>query len=275
VAGYGPGARASSFGAVASAYAGLRPRYPEDAVRWALAPVATARSGTADIAGLRVVDVGAGTGILTELLIGLGADVTAVEPDESMRAEFRRRLPSARLLAGSAEDMPLPAGSADAVLCGQSLHWFDLDLALPEIARVLAGGGVLGGLWNNDDDRVEWVAGLHAAADGMVSPGLSVRRSLTDTFQAGRLQPWGFTAAERAEFPNAQRCTAESLTGTIGTHSRLLVLPAPERERVLARVSDYLRGLPETAEGEFTLPLVTLVIRATRAAGTAETPAGR
>jgi SAM-dependent methyltransferase len=269
VAGYGPGARASSFGAVASAYAGLRPRYPEDAVRWALAPVLPAGSGgpdRPDLAGLRVVDVGAGTGILTELLIGLGADVTAVEPDESMRAEFRRRLPSARLLAGSAEGLPLPAGSADAVLCGQSLHWFDLDVALPEIARVLVPGGVLGGLWNNDDDRVEWVAGLHAAAGGMASPGLSVRRSLTDTFQAGRLAPWGFPAAERAEFPNAQRCTAESLTGTIGTHSRLLVLPAPERDRVLARVSDYLRGLPQTSDGEFTLPLVTLVIRATRGA---------
>ena len=260
--------RGSSFGAVASAYADLRPRYPADAVRWALAPLGT------DVAGLRVVDIGAGTGILTELLIGLGADVTAVEPDESMRAEFRRRLPSARLLAGSAEDLPLPAGSADAVLCGQSLHWFNLDLALPEIARVLVPGGVLGGLWNNDDDRVDWVAGLHAAADGMASPGLSVRRALTDSFQADRLVPWGFTATERAEFPNTQRCTAESLADTIGTHSQLLVMPAPEREQLLARVSDYLRSLPETSGGEFTLPLVTLVLRTTRQAGTAGNPPG-
>lgn len=255
--------RGSSFGAVASAYAGLRPRYPEDAVRWALEPAGK------DIAGLRVVDLGAGTGILTELLIRLGADVTAVEPDESMRAEFRRRLPSARLLAGSAEDMPLPAGSADAVLCGQALHWFNLELALPEIARVLVGGGVLGGLWNNDDDRVEWVAGLHAALEGNASPGLSARRALADSFQAGQLEPWGFTAAERAEFPNEQRSTAESLVGLIGTHSRLLVMPAPERDRLLAQVSDYLRGLPETSDGEFTVPLVTLVMRTTREAGKA------
>jgi len=258
--------RGSSFGAVASAYAALRPSYPGEAVRWALAPVA------ADVAGLRVVDLGAGTGILTEVLTGLGADVTAVEPDEEMRAEFRRRVPSARLLAGSAEDIPVPDGSADAVLCGQALHWFDLDRALPEIARVLRGGGVLAGLWNNDDDRVEWVAGLQAAAESATSPALSTRRAEAAALEAGRFEPRSFTAAERAEFPNSQRCTAGSLVAVLATHSKLLVMPPPERERVLAQVSDYLRARPETSAGEFTLPMVTLVLRTTReTAG----PAGR
>jgi SAM-dependent methyltransferase len=258
--------RGSSFGAVASAYAEFRPDYPEDAVRWALAPAG------ADVSALRVVDLGAGTGILTETLIRLGADVTAVEPDESMRAEFRRRLPSARLLAGSAEDIPLPDGSADAVLCGQSMHWFNLDLALPEIARVLAGGGVLAGLWNNDDDRVEWVAGLQAAAGGCTSPALSVRRALTAAMRVERSEPRSFGAAERAEFPNAQRCTAPSLVATLATHSKLLVMPAAERDRILTQVGDYLAARPETSAGEFTLPLVTLVLRTAR---DAQAPAGR
>jgi SAM-dependent methyltransferase len=250
--------RGSSFGAVASEYASLRPSYPADAVRWALAPVA------AEVSGLRVVDLGAGTGILTEVLTGLGADVTAVEPDEAMRAEFRRRLPAARLLAGSAEDIPLPDGSADAVLCGQAMHWFDLDRALPEIARVLAGGGVLAGLWNNDDDRVDWVAGLQAAADGTTSPALLVRRAEAAALQASRFEPPSFTAAERAEFPNSKQCTADSLVAAIATHSKLLVMDPPDRERVLAQVSDYLRATPETSAGEFTLPMVTLVLRTTR-----------
>jgi SAM-dependent methyltransferase len=175
--------RGSSFGAVASAYADLRPGYPAEAVRWALAPVA------ADVAGLRVVDLGAGTGILTELLIRLGTDVTAVEPDAEMRAEFARRLPSVRLLTGSAEDIPLPDGSADAVLCGQAMHWFTMDRALPEIARVLRPGGVLAGLWNNDDDRVDWVAGLQTAAEGATSPALSIRRAQAAALQAARHGP--------------------------------------------------------------------------------------
>lgn len=259
--------RSRSFGAIAPAYAELRAGYPDDAVRWALAPLGR------DIAGLRVVDLGAGTGILTAQLIRLGADVTAVEPDEAMRAELRRRLPSARLVTGSAEDMPLPGGSADAVLCGQAMHWFDLDRALPEIARVLVPGGVLAGLWNNDDDRVEWVAGLQAAGEGAMGAALRARRAETASLQAGRFESLSFTAADRAEFPNAQRCTAESLVALIGTHSRLLVMPASERRRILAQVTGYLRARPETSAGEFTVPLVTLVLRATRQPSAAGRPA--
>jgi SAM-dependent methyltransferase len=251
---------------VASAYASLRPGYPDEAVRWALAPAGSGASGAVDVSALRVIDLGAGTGILTEVLTGLGADVTAVEPDEAMRAEFRRRLPSARLLAGSAEHIPLPEGSADAVLCGQAMHWFDLDRALPEIARVLVPGGVLAGLWNNDDDRVDWVAGLQAAGEGTTSPALSARRAEAAVLQAGRFEPRSFTAAERAEFPNSQRFTAGSLVAAIATHSKLLVMDPPDRDRVLGQISDYLRARPETSAGEFTLPLVTLVLRTTREA---------
>lgn len=256
--------RASSFGAVAAAYNELRPGYPQDAVRWALAPVL---SGGAGLSGLRIVDLGAGTGILTEQLIRLGADVTAVEPDESMRAEFRRRLPSARLLAGSAEDIPVPGGSADAVLCGQAMHWFNMDRALPEIARVLVPGGVLAGLWNNDDDRVEWVAGLQAASGGAASPTLLERRAQAAATQAERFEPRSFGAAERAEFPNPQRCTTESLLAVLGTHSKFLVMPADERDRVLAQVAGYLMSRPETSAAEFTMPLVTLVLRTVRETG--------
>ena len=84
-----------------------------------------------------MVDIGAGTGKLTATLVGLGAEVTAVEPDPQMLAELRRAMPEVRSVPGSAEEMPLPDVSVDAVLAGQAMHWFDLDRAMPEIARVL------------------------------------------------------------------------------------------------------------------------------------------
>ena len=86
----------SSFGAAAAAYAEHRPGYAEAAVRWALEPV---RDGRA----VRVADVGAGTGKLTATLIGLGAEVTAVEPDSQMLAELRRTMPEVSSVPGSVD----------------------------------------------------------------------------------------------------------------------------------------------------------------------------
>src|SRR4051795_3575728 len=141
---------ASSFGAAAGAYAEQRPDYAQAAVRWALEPAP----------GPRVLDLGAGTGKLTATLVALGADVIAAEPDPAMLTELRRSLPAVRALPGSAEAIPLPDASVDAVLAGNAMHWFDMAAAGPEIARVLAPGGILAGLWNVLDDQVEWVDGL-------------------------------------------------------------------------------------------------------------------
>jgi SAM-dependent methyltransferase len=260
--------RGGSFGAVAAAYDEHRPDYPEAAVRWCLCP---ALATVPDVSRLRVLDLGAGTGKLTGALARLGADVTAVEPDPEMLAELRRRLPGIPGLAGSAEAIPMPDGSVDAVLCGQSLHWFDLEVALPEIARVLAGGGVLAAMWNSDDDRVEWVAGLQATAKGAASPSLSVRRAEAVDFGVHQFGADLFAAAERAEFPHGQRRTADSLVATIATHSKPLVMAPAERERLLAEVSAYLSERPETSDGEFTLPIVTSAVRAVRG-GTGGSP---
>jgi SAM-dependent methyltransferase len=260
--------RGSSFGAVAGAYAEHRPDYPADAVRWCVAPVGR------DIGALRVLDLGAGTGKLTALLVTLGAQVTAVEPDAAMLAELRRGLPTVRALPGSAEAIPLPGGSVDAVLCGQAMHWFDMSRALPEIARVLVPGGTLSGLWNSDDDRVEWVAGLQGAAQGAASPSLSRRRSEAVSFGADRFGPAQsgpaqsgptlFGPADRAEFANSQLLTADTLVALIGTHSHVLIMEPERRARLLASIRTYLGSRPETAEGEFELPMVTSAIRAVR-----------
>jgi SAM-dependent methyltransferase len=252
--------QASSFGAVAAAYAEHRPDYAADAVGWVLAPVSRRRP-------VRVLDLGAGTGKLTAALARPGAVVTAVEPDPAMLAELRRTLPGVSSLPGRAEDIPLPDGSADAVVAGQAAHWFDMDRALPEIVRVLAPGGVLAGLWNTHDDGVEWVAGLDSVISGLASVSLSrwrARVGEAPLVKLGMAQQTMFAAAEIAEFRHGQRRTVDSLVATLATSSPLLIMDEAGRERLLAEVRSYLSSRPETAAGEFTVPLVTAAIRAVR-----------
>jgi SAM-dependent methyltransferase len=209
-----------------------------------------------------VLDLGAGTGKLTATLVALDADVVAVEPDPAMLAELRRALPGVAAVAGSAEALPLADASVDAVLAGNALHWFDLAAAGAELARVLAPGGILAGLWNVLDDRVDWVAELAAVSGGAaIGP-----RDTLSSWRAGAAFPdlgalAGFGAPERADFAHGQRRTADSLVATLATRAGLLVLPERERAATLGRIHTFLASRPETAEGEFTLPLLTAVAR--------------
>jgi SAM-dependent methyltransferase len=254
--------RAASFGDQAAAYAEHRPDYAEAAVGWALEPVR-------DRDQVRVLDLGAGTGKLTAMITRLAASapagrlsVVAVEPDPAMLAELRRRQPSVTALPGRAEDIPLPDASVDAVLCGQAAHWFDMDLAVPQIARVLTPGGVFAGLWNLDDDREAWVAGLSRVCPlgSTLSSWMTEPQDWPGPAAGGTL----FRPAGHAEFEHGQQRTADSLVATIATHSRQLVMDPGERDLLLDRVRAYLRSRPETAIGEFRLPMVTGVLRSVK-----------
>lgn len=249
---------ASSFGAAAVAYDEHRPDYAQAAVRWALEPAP----------GPRVLDLGAGTGKLTSTLVTLGAEVIAVEPDPAMLTELRRSLPDVRALSGSAEAIPLPDASVDAVLAGNAMHWFDMAVAGPEIARVLAPNGVLAGLWNVMDDGAEWVAGLArvsgTAAIGPRDTPTSWRAETADMHLPKCGGAARFGSPEQAEFPHGQRRTADSLVATLATRAGMLLMPEQERDATLARIRAFLAHRPETARGEFTLPMLTGVLRVGR-----------
>ncbi|MEU8235446.1 class I SAM-dependent methyltransferase [Actinoplanes sp. NPDC048967] len=249
----------SSFGAAAPAYAEHRPDYAQAAVRWAL-----------DLApGRRVLDLGAGTGKLTGTLLAVGAEVTAVEPDPAMLAELRRARPQVRARPGSAERIPLPDASVDAVLAGNAMHWFDMAVAGPEIARVLAPGGILAGLWNVLDDSVDWVAGLaRVSGSAVIGPRDTPAAWRAETSRAHLPRTGGaaarFGSPEQEGFPHAQRRTADSLVATLATRAGLLTMPERERAATLGRIRAFLAGRPETAEGAFTLPMLTCVLRVRR-----------
>lgn len=141
------------FSTQAVTYAQGRPDYPRQLTGWL--------ADTLHIDTLSsVIDLGAGTGKFTRLLSTLAPTLIAVEPVAAMGAQLTKLLPDVRLVNGTAESIPLPAASADAVVCAQAFHWFSTEAALAEIHRVLKPGGRLGLVWNVRDESVDWVAAI-------------------------------------------------------------------------------------------------------------------
>jgi SAM-dependent methyltransferase len=225
----------AGFGSSADFYERGRPGYPSAAIRWL-----TRRVGLRP--GITVVDLAAGTGKLSHSLAGTGAQVIAVEPLEAMREAIRSGI---RALEGTAEAIPLAGASADVVTVGQAFHWFDGDLALAEIHRVLRPGASLGLLWNVRclEDPI------HAAIEELIEPHCDrVPRHRTASWRVAFEHTSLFGPLEEGEFPHEQRLDAEGLAAQVGSISAIAALPERERTLMLERT----RAL--AAHGEVTLP---------------------
>ena len=217
-------ARARSFAGEAEAYAYGRPSYPVEAVRWLMPDGATT-----------VLDLGAGTGKLTQRLLELGLDVVAVEPLDEMRALIP---PAARAISGTAEAIPLPDASVDAIVVGQAFHWFDAGRALPEMARVLRAGGTLGLLWNLDDDRVPWVSQLCdlTGSEARVS-------ALSDATPPYDGQP-GLSTPVHGRFDYEEDYDVDRLVAMIASRSQTILMPPSERDELLEQVRSLAPPAP-------------------------------
>lgn len=256
-------ALATGFDRAAGHYERGRPDYPADAVAFL--------AGTLGIGpGRSVLDVGAGTGKFTRELVRFEAALTAVEPMPGMRAQFSERLPSVPLLDGTAEHLPVPDASVDAIACAQAFHWFDTAAAAREFARVLRPDGGLGLIWNVRDERVAWVKSLTAILDRYDAGG-----------PRGRSQAWRrpleatgrFTPLEHREFSHVQRAPPETIVDRALSVSFIGVLPAAVQAQVAEEVRRLLARSPETAGRAIVdLPYRTDVFVAHRAADASSLP---
>ncbi|GIE98679.1 class I SAM-dependent methyltransferase [Paractinoplanes rishiriensis] len=229
---------AKSFGPVAATYDRGRPGYPAAALDWLLPE-----------GRRRVVDLGAGTGKLSRSLWARGLAVTAVDPSPEMLAVLSSAVPAATAVVGSAESIPLPDASADAVLVAQAWHWVDPVRAVPEVARVLAPGGRLGLLWNIRDETCDWVRRL----------GEIIGSEPREETVVGA--PFG--AVSTARFAWTSTLGAETLMDLVASRSGVILLPPDEKAAVLGEVRRLVATHPQlVGRTEFSLPYVTECVRA-------------
>lgn len=245
---------ASGFGAGADDYERGRPSYPDDAVAWLVAELGIEASSV-------VVDLAAGTGKLTRLLVPTGARMVAVEPVAAMRDQLVRTCPEVTVVEGTAEATGLPDGSADAVTVAQAFHWFDPVAASAEIARVLRPGGHLGIVFNERDVREPWVAELSRLIRWDERERWRVPYTV-EVDWAATLAASGpqFEPAARYDTTYRQPMDAETLVARVLSTSYVAVLPADER----ARLADAVRALAEPLGDTFELPYVTVAYAARR-----------
>ncbi len=227
---------AKGFAAAADAYERGRPTYSAEAIDRLIAELGIGP-------GKRVLDLAAGTGKLTRQIAPAGAEIVAVEPIDEMRAKLIA-LPGVEALAGTAEDIPLPNHSVDAVVVGQAFHWFDGIRAVSEIRRVLKPGGAVGMIWQARDPSLPWIVKLEEIIDRIDDGHPRYRTGhWRDAFDLTAL----FEPIQEAVYPYVQRGSPETIVDRVASISYVASLPAELREPYLDEVRDLLASDPATA----------------------------
>ena len=240
----------TSFGSAAGAYESGRPDYPIQAVDWMLQPVVGGERS------IRVADVGAGTGKLTRAVVELGAEVVAIDPDAKMLAVLREHVHGVPTFVGSAESLPLPDASVDALLLGQAWHWVDPVAGSAEVGRVLRSGGVLGLVWNIRDESVPWVQRLTRIMHG----------SHAEQMLAEGDPPLAapFDGMESAQWRWSRAMTRDSLLAMARSRSYIITATPEERAGIEAGLLALFDEIGAVGETVVQLPYLTRAYRAVR-----------
>jgi SAM-dependent methyltransferase len=222
---------AEGFASSADAYERGRPGYPAQAIDWLRERLGLGSES-------EVVDLAAGTGKLTRALTGIGCQVTAVEPVTEMREMIQR---PARAVEGTAESIPIDERSADLVTVGQAFHWFDWDVALAEMHRVLRARGHLALLWNVRllEDPVQ------AAVEELLGPYTEkIPRHRDGDWRRALEESHLFGPLEEGSFASEQTLDADALVDRVASTSVVGALGPGQRDALLTRARDLAADGP-------------------------------
>jgi SAM-dependent methyltransferase len=188
-----------------------------------------------------VLDLAAGTGKLTELLLRRFAHVTAVEPDDAMRAAN----PARDVRAGTAESIPLEDDSVDAVFVAEAFHWFCDPPAVQEISRVLRPGGVLVLLWNRTTGDTA-PAAVHELMEGLrakAGPRLKRNRYYSGDWRAA-FAGSAFGPLEEALYEHEHALDRPGLVSYFMSQSTVASLPDRERDGIRTTLEREIQAGP-------------------------------
>jgi ubiquinone/menaquinone biosynthesis C-methylase UbiE len=225
-----------AFGNAAREYELGRPEWPEELIDRVVSGLELGADAT-------VLDLAAGTGKLTRDLVPRARHVYAVEPDDSMRAVLEEVVPEAEALAGSAEAIPLEAGSVDAVFTAEAFHWYASDESVGEIVRVLRPRGGVVILWNVEfgdaeppmGDEVDRVLDVAFAKGG--APGIG---KVLSGFWREPIAKSQFEPLQEAEAQRTVTRTRDQWVANMISVSSIASLPDVDRDALAERLRELV-----------------------------------
>ena len=214
----------------AAGYDRARPRYDAR-----VAAALVEQLGLAD--GAPVLELGAGTGQLSEALLAAGLDLVAVEPLDGTREFLAAAIGPERARAGRAEEIPLPDDSVTAVMAADAFHWFDESRAMPEIKRVLRRGGGVAILRTAPAIDEPWSQELGAVINDMrpEHPAFNARGPA-----AALEEDPAFGPVQETTITSRRELDREAIIALVASFSWVATLADADRERLLARVGGVL-----------------------------------
>lgn len=188
-----------------------------------------------------VLDLGAGTGKLTRLLVEHFPVVYAVEPLAGMRAVLVRNVPGADVLPGNAERIPLDDGSVDAVFVAEAFHWFDSKAAVLEIARVLRPHGTLVVTFSEWLEPWDLPDAARAAIEERAArvPPAGAPKVASGKWLEG-FEGAPFAALEERSLPHTWETDRQGVAAYYVSISSIAQLPPDEREALRAELIEVL-----------------------------------
>jgi SAM-dependent methyltransferase len=236
------------FGVDPAGYHVNRPPVPAEVADW-LVPAGCSLA----------VDVGAGTGHFTRVLLGRAARVIATDPDPQMCAWLREQYPDATVGQGTAENLPVETGSADGVFSSNAWHWFDPRGAGTEAARCLKPGGVLGVSWHDRHmDNELWMPEVQEVIFSAHHPDRPIH-------EMNLPEDLPFAPVEKKVTTLPRQMTPQEICALFTTYSAIITLPEAERESLLGRFREHLEArAAEKGSATLSVPFVLTLYRARR-----------